>query len=249
MVNLPEQGSGKIDFGLDWMGKKSIYTLQNMNVTLERSHVTGQLEVTVTDTLAYRNGDLHFTTLDTQLLTKLFPTMKFPRPLTLTGQAKFNGGEHSLAVNADVTVDDRLSGRSRLVANGTMGLANGVFNAKDLHVRMLPLQMLLAKSLALTLKLTGTMTGTATLNGISTGLMTAVGDVTEVENGAVTHATADAPARSLHTREIHADGGAARKRDGSAASQGRREQSRDQHAADFLRRWIPRSARQARSVQ
>jgi len=111
MVNLPEHGSGKLDFGLDWVGKKSVYTLQNMNVTLVRSHIAGQVEVTVTDTLAYRNGDLHFTTLDTQLLTKLFPTMKFPRPLTLTGQAKFNGGEHSLAVNADVIVDDRLSGR------------------------------------------------------------------------------------------------------------------------------------------
>ena len=195
MVNLPEQGSGKLDFGLDWVGKKSVYTLQNMNVTLVRSHVTGQVEVTVTDTLAYRNGDLHFTTFDTQLLTKLFPTMKFPRPLTLTGQAKFNGGEHSLAVNADVVVDDRLSGRSHLVANGTMGLANGVFNAKDLHVRMLPLQMLLAKALAPTLKLTGTMTGTATLNGTTAGLMTAVGDVTEVENGAVTHATGRAGMR------------------------------------------------------
>jgi hypothetical protein len=97
--------------------------------------------VAVTDTLAYRNADLHFTTLDTQLLSRLFPAMKFPRPLTLTGQAKFDGGEHSLKINGDVTVDDRLSGRSRLIGNGLMGLAAGIFNARDLRVRMAPLQM------------------------------------------------------------------------------------------------------------
>ncbi|MGI8402216.1 MAG: translocation/assembly module TamB domain-containing protein [Gemmatimonadaceae bacterium] len=197
MVNLPEQGSGKLDFGLDWVDNKSTYILQNMDATLVRSHITGQVEVTVTDTLAYRNGDLHFTNLDTQLLTKIFPTMKFPRPLTLTGQAKFTGGEHSLVVNGDLTIDDRLSGRSRLVANGVMGLANGIFNARDLHVRMLPLQMLLARALAPTLKLAGTMTGTATLNGTTTGVMTAQGDVTHVQNGAVTHATGRAGMRGV----------------------------------------------------
>ncbi|HXL85923.1 MAG TPA: hypothetical protein VN927_01870, partial [Gemmatimonadaceae bacterium] len=122
MPGLPEHGSGKLDFGLDWSGKKSVYLARNMDLTLERSHVTGQIEATVTDTLAYRNADLHFTTLDTKLLTQLFPAMKFPRPFTLTGQAKFDGGEHSLKINGDVTVDDRLSGRSRLIGTGLMGL-------------------------------------------------------------------------------------------------------------------------------
>ncbi|MEO8908835.1 MAG: translocation/assembly module TamB domain-containing protein [Gemmatimonadaceae bacterium] len=195
MVNLPEQGSGKLDFGLDWLGKASTYIAKNMDVTLVNSHVTGGIEVTVTDTLAYRNGDLHFTTLDTQLLTKLFPAMKFPRPLTLTGQAKFSGGEHSLAVNVDVTVDDRLSGRSRLVANGVMGLSKGIFNASNFHVKMEPLQMGLAKAIAPKIFLDGTLSGTATLNGTTAGIMTAQGDVTHVENGAVTHATGRAAMR------------------------------------------------------
>jgi translocation and assembly module TamB len=196
MPNLPEDGSGKLDFGLDWTGTKSVYLARNMNVTLEKSHVTGKIEATVTDTLAYRDANLTFANLDTRLLTQLFPTMKFPRPLTLTGKATFDGGEHSLKVNGDVVVDDRLSGRSHLVAVGVMGLSKGVFTARDLHVRMLPLQMNLAKSLAPTLKLAGTMTGTATLNGSSAAIMTAQGDVTEVENGAVTHATGRAAMRA-----------------------------------------------------
>src|SRR6266849_200870 len=196
MPHLPENGSGKLDFGLDWTGDKSVYLARNMDMTLEKSHVTGRIEATVTDTLAYRDADLTFANLDTRLLTRLFPTMTFPRPLTLTGKATFDGGEHSLKVNSDVVVDDRLSGRSHLLAVGVMGLSKGVFTARDLHVRMLPLQMNLAKALAPTLKLTGTMTGTATLNGSSAAIMTAQGDVTEVENGAVTRANGRAAMRA-----------------------------------------------------
>jgi translocation and assembly module TamB len=195
MVGLPEQGSGKLDFGLDWTGGKSVYLARNMDLTLERSHVTGQIEATVTDTLAYRNADLHFTTLDTRLLTQLFPAMKFPRPLTLTGQAKFDGGEHSLKINGDVTVDDRLSARSRLIGNGLMGLAAGIFNARDLRVRMAPLQMGLAKAIAPSIKLGGTLTGLVTLNGTTAGIMTAQGDVTHVERGAITRGTGRASMR------------------------------------------------------
>jgi hypothetical protein len=195
MIGLPEHGSGKLDFGMDWTGEKSTYLARNMDLTLERSHVTGQIEATVTDTLAYRNADLHFTTLDTRLLTQLFPAMKFPRPLMLTGQAKFDGGEHSLKINGDVTVDDRLSGRSRLIGNGLMGLALGIFNARDLHVRMAPLQMGLAKAIAPSIKIGGTLTGTMTLNGTTAGIMTAQGDVTHVELGALTRATGRASMR------------------------------------------------------
>ena len=189
MTNLPTDGSGKLDFGLDWTGNKSVYLAQNMDVTLEKSHITGNIEATVTDTLAYRNANLRFANVDTRLLTRLFPTMVFPRPLTLTGNAKFDGGEHSLTVDGDVVVDDRLSGRSHLIAVGVMGLSKGIFTAQNLHVRMLPLQMGLAKSIATTLKVGGTLTGTATLNGSSAAVMTAApADVTLVELGAVTHA-------------------------------------------------------------
>ena len=196
MIGLPAHGTGKLDFGLDWTGKKSVYLVKNMDLTLERSHATGQIEATVTDTLAYRNADLHFTTLDTKLLTQLFPAMKFPRPLTLTGQAKFAGGEHSLKINGDVTVDDRLSGRSRLIGNGLMGLALGIFNARDLHVRMAPLQMGLAKAIAPSIKIGGTLTGLVTLNGTTAGIMTAQGDVTHVERGAISRATGRASMRA-----------------------------------------------------
>jgi hypothetical protein len=65
MVGLPQDGSGKLDFGLDWTGGKSVYSAQNMDLRIERSHVAGQIEATVTDTIAYRNAKLRFTDLDT----------------------------------------------------------------------------------------------------------------------------------------------------------------------------------------
>jgi len=195
MPNLPENGSGKLDFGLDWTGKKSVYLARNMDVTLEGSHIAGQIEATVSDTIAYRDANLRFANLDTRLLTKLFPAMTFPRPLTFTGRATFDGGEHALRVNGDVVVDDRLSGRSHLVANGVMGLSKGVFTARDLHLRMLPLQMGLARAIIPSAKLGGSISGTATLNGSSAAIMTAQGDVTHVENGAVSHATGRAAVR------------------------------------------------------
>ncbi|HEV7839704.1 MAG TPA: translocation/assembly module TamB domain-containing protein [Gemmatimonadaceae bacterium] len=167
-----------------------------MDVTLEGSHVTGQIEATVTDTLAYRDANLRFTNLDTRLLTRLFPAMTFPRPLTLTGRAAFDGGDHALRINGDVVVDDRLSGRSHLIGNGVMGLAKGIFTARDLHVRMLPLQMGLARAIAPSVKLGGSISGTATLNGSSAAIMTAQGDVTHVENGAVSNATGRAAIRA-----------------------------------------------------
>jgi translocation and assembly module TamB len=196
MPHLPEDGSGKLDFGLDWTGDKSVYLARNMDVTLEKSHIAGKIEATVTDTVAYRDANLSFTDLDTRLLTQLFPTMTFPRPLTLTGKATFDGGEHALKVNADVVVDDRLSGQSHLVATGVMGLSKAIFTARDLHVRMLPLQMGLAKAIAPTLRTGGTVTGTATLNGSSAAIMTASAmDVTHVELGALSRATGRAAMR------------------------------------------------------
>src|SRR5205823_4403534 len=88
-----------------------------------------------------------------------------------------------------VWVDGRLSGRSQLVAIGVMGMAGGVFTARDLHTRMLPLQTGLMKAIAPKLFLNGTLSGTATLNGSSAAIMTAVGDVTHVDRGALSRGT------------------------------------------------------------
>ncbi len=184
LPNLPEAGSGKLDFAMHWMGPKSIYEARNMDVDVGGSKVQGAIEVTVTDTLAFRDANLRFTSLSTRLLERLFPIGPLPRHGLLAGRAEFEGGQHSLQVDADVTFDEERSGRSRVAAVGILGLDEGVFNARNLRLRMLPLQMELAKAASPTLPLRGTLTGTATLNGSTATQMIAVGDVTHVDRGA-----------------------------------------------------------------
>jgi translocation and assembly module TamB len=199
MVTLPENGTGKLDFGLDWTGRKSVYTIANMDMTVEGSqHVAGQIQTTITDTIAYKNADLRFANLDTRLIHRVFPALTFPRPLTLTGRAAFDGGQHALRVNGDVVIMDRQSGTSHLVGNGVMGLVGTVFTASNLHVTMKPLEINLARAVIPTLPkpLRGTLSGTMTLNGSSKAIMTAVGDVTHVDRGALSRATGRASFRN-----------------------------------------------------
>ncbi|MEO7822203.1 MAG: translocation/assembly module TamB domain-containing protein [Gemmatimonadaceae bacterium] len=195
LPNLPEQGSGKLDFALHWVESKSIYEGRNMDVSLAGSKIQGGIEVTVTDTLAYRDANLRFSSLSTRLLQKLLP-IQFPRHGLLAGRAEFNGGQHSLRVDADVTFDEERSGRSRVAAVGVLGLDKGVFNARDLRVRMLPLQMQLAWSSSAAFPLRGTLTGTATLNGSTATQMLAVGDVTHIDRGARSRAIGRATIRT-----------------------------------------------------
>jgi translocation and assembly module TamB len=198
MVTLPESGNGKLDFNLDWTGKKSVYTVANMDMNVERSHVAGQIQAIITDTIAYKNADLRFASLDTRMLHRMFPALTFPRPLILTGRAAFDGGQHALRINGDVVVDDAQSGRSHLVGNGVMGLVGSVFTASNLHVTMKPLEINLARAVIPTLpkQLHGTLSGTMTLNGSSKAIMTAVGDVTHVDRGALSRATGRASFRN-----------------------------------------------------
>ena len=197
MVTLPESGSGKLDFNMDWTGSKSVYTIANMEMTVERSHVAGQIQTIVTDTIAYKDANLRFANLDTRLLHRMFPALTFPRPLILTGRAAFDGGQHALRINGDVVVDDRQSGRSHLVGNGVMGLANSVFTASNLRVTMRPLEINLARAIVPSIppQLQGTLSGTMTLNGSSAAMMTAAGDVTHVDRGALSRATGRATFR------------------------------------------------------
>lgn len=192
---LPEAGSGRLDFAMHWVGPKSIYEARDMDVVLGNSKIQGGIEVTVTDTLAYRDAKLRFSSLDTRLLEELF-SVQIPRHGFLAGRAEFDGGQRSLRVDADVTFDEERSGRSRVVAVGVLGLRNGVFNASNLRLRLLPLQMQLAKAPSPDFPIRGTLTGTATLNGSTASQLLAVGDVTHVDRGARSRAIGRATIRT-----------------------------------------------------
>ncbi len=186
---IPERGSGKLDFAMDWIADTSVYVARNADMQLESAHLRGDIGLLMSDTFALHNTNVQFANLDTRLIQRLFPTVKPPRQGILSGHSKLEGGQHALDVNGDVTFDERRSGRSRVVALGRVGFGVGSFNATNLHLTLRPLQMDLAKAVAPKLQLGGTLTGTAVLNGSTTSRMVARGDLTHIERGAVSHVT------------------------------------------------------------
>ena len=194
---IPERGNGKLDFDLDWIADTSVYVARNADVVLADSHLRGKLGLTMTNTwFALHNTDFQFANLDTHLIQQLFPLVKPPRQGILNGHASLEGEQKAMGVNADVTFDERRSGRSRVLAVGKVGFGKGFFNATNLHLTLRPLQMNLAQAMAPTLPLGGTLSGTATLNGSTTTRMVARGDITHVERGNVSRVTGSAIVRN-----------------------------------------------------
>ena len=186
---LPEDGSGSLDFALDWVGEESRYVARRANMRLAGARLRGDLGLIMNDTFALHDTDVQFANLDTRLIQRIFPSVKPPRHGILNGHAQLTGGQHALDVDGDVTFDERRSGRSRVVAVGRVGFGPGSFNATNLRLTLRPLQVNLAKEFAPTLPIAGTLTGAATLNGSTTSRMVARGDITHVDRGEVSHVT------------------------------------------------------------
>ncbi|MBA3645919.1 MAG: translocation/assembly module TamB [Gemmatimonadaceae bacterium] len=127
--------------------------------------------------------------------------MKFPREGVATGHAAFDGGIRWVKIDGDVAFYSPKSGKSHVIGGGQLGYANGIFSAKSLKLRMMPMTMDLFEAIvAVPTPLGGTLSGRATLNGSTATLMTAQGDVTHVEGGAVSRATGSAGFKTHGTK-------------------------------------------------
>jgi len=189
---LPLTGGGKLDFGLDWQGDTSTYRAAKVDVQLAQSHVAGKITVVINDSLTYHGADLTFANLDTRMMQRIFPGIYVPRQGFLTGHSTFDGTIRGLRINGDVVFRDAAAGRARshAIGGGWVGYTNGIFSARNLRLRMLPVQMSLVKA-AVTgpLPIGGAISGNATFNGSAANLLVMQGDVTHVEAGAVSRAT------------------------------------------------------------
>lgn len=174
---IPENGTGKLDFALDWVGPVSDYRATNASLAVEGATLTGKLGVRVGDTLAFHDTDLRFTRLDTRTIAELFPALASPRQGYLTGQVAASGGFGAVTLDGDIAFDDPRTGRSRVLARGVVGGVGGALVARDLHLRLDPVQVALARVAAPSLPVAGTVTGTATLDGSTAARLTITGDV------------------------------------------------------------------------
>ena len=165
--NIPEHGGGKLDFNLDWVGDTSVYVARNADLQVENAHLAGDLGITYRgQAFSIQNTNGRFSNLDTKLIERVFPTVKIPRSGILAGRAKVTGDKDKLAVDADITFDDRKAGRNRIVALGGVETNGADYRANNLRLTMLPVQLDVLRSYAKSLPSGGgTLTGTATLNG------------------------------------------------------------------------------------
>jgi translocation and assembly module TamB len=165
--HMPEEGGGTASMLIQWRGATQDYVMRSGDLRTGGAHILGDIGVTMTDTIVFHDADLRFTGVTTKLIKEMAPTVKPPREGVLAGRAKFDGTPKRLDLDADVTFAAYNRGTSRVVADGVLGMSGTpvVVSARDLRVRMAPLQIDIAKLLFPTLPIGGTLTGTATLNG------------------------------------------------------------------------------------
>ncbi len=147
--------------------------------------------------------DVTFANVSTGLAAAFAPGTELPVAGTANGRVAASGTLEALRVDADVTLDERRAGRSRVRAAGEVGVDGSVIRARDLRVALEPVQVALARQFAPDLRLPvgGTLRGTATVDGSSATGLTARGvDLTHADRtgtsrltGAVTVALAPAP--------------------------------------------------------
>jgi translocation and assembly module TamB len=175
--SIPQGGHGKLDFALNWVGQTSDYLATNTSLSVAGATMSGKLGITATDTLEFHDTDVNIKHLDTRTIQQVFPTLISPRQGYLTGHIAARGGFGAMELDADVTFDDPISGRSRMIAAGMIGAVGSVVSAKDLHVRLAPLQVALARAVDTALTVGGTITGTAVLDGTTATRLTTIADL------------------------------------------------------------------------
>ena len=97
--------------------------------------------------------------------------MTFPRPLTLRGKAEFEEGTRA-PINGDVVVDDRLSGRSRLVGNGVRDSPTNIYTRVFAGAHAAAANGTRQSDCSI-VKLGGALSGNVTVNGSTAGIITA----------------------------------------------------------------------------
>ena len=165
---FPTEGGGNLGLSILWKGATQDYVVREADVRSGSAHVRGDVGVTVADTTFFHGANLRFTGVTTKQIAEVDPSLRSPRDGELSGYARFSGALKRLAIDdADVTFLAYGRGTNRVQARGVVGFAGPkyVVSARDLRLRMLPLQIDIVKLLFPTLPVGGTLSGSMTLNG------------------------------------------------------------------------------------
>jgi translocation and assembly module TamB len=206
---LPSTGGGPMDVALRWDADRDDYIVRNMDIRVGAQRIRGDAGVTLADTFTIHDTDIRVANLDTRLIEQVVPQFESPRRGTLNGRARLAGGKHALRVDGEIAFTDPRSGTSRLAAIGEVGfLGDGGddgIRARNLRLRLLPVQVDLARIVEPDLPIGGTVTGTATLNGDTRTRLTAVADLTHVDRGGLSRVTGRGDVRLTGARWFDID--------------------------------------------
>jgi translocation and assembly module TamB len=181
---LPDSGTASFDLAMDMKGTKQTYVVHKLDLKTGTAVASGEIGLTLGDTLYLHQTDVTFQGIDTRLIEQLVPGLDVPRQGVIAGRAKVDGTLATMQVDGDVTFNDRRSGRSRVIAAGEIGSADGVVRARNMRVTLSPLQVDLARIAAPTFPLGGTVAGSAILNGATNSRLNATAvDLTHLQGG------------------------------------------------------------------
>ncbi|MEO8619950.1 MAG: translocation/assembly module TamB domain-containing protein, partial [bacterium] len=198
--HFPKDGGGNLLMSVQWKGVTQDYVVRNADLRTGTAHLTGDIGATLTDTVFFHDANVRFTGLTTRQIEAAVPDLHSPRQGVLEGRAKFSGTPKRMTVDGDVSFHATGRGTSRVIADGVVGFTPTkpvVVSARDLHVRIEPLQVDIVKLLFPLLPIGGTLSGTTTLNGSGAQQLVASNlDIVHVDGRNRSHAVGSA---SVHT--------------------------------------------------
>jgi translocation and assembly module TamB len=207
--NFPTEGGGNLGLLVQWKGATQDYIVRDADLRSGSAHITGDVGVTLLDTVFFHDANIKVSGLTTKQIEALVPGMKSPRNGVLAGRAKFSGTPGWMKLDTDMTFDAYGRGTNRVVAEGEVGFTSTkpvVVSARNLHVRLAPLQIDIVKLLFPTLPIGGSLSGVATLNGSGAKQLNATGlDIVHTDGANVSHAVGSASVHTIGRQTLDVD--------------------------------------------
>jgi translocation and assembly module TamB len=189
---LSSVGGGNVRYRMRFVGDTAEYAISDADLKYGEASVVGNADIARVSKagkpaeLLVRGADLTVAHLTTAAIHELAPSLALRRNGTLDGHLEVSGPTNAMQVNADLRFDDASAGRSHVTAKGGVGFTAGV-RARDLTVRLLPLQVATLTGSGLEIPLGGVLSGDAVVSGTPREGWTVRGDLTHVERSARSH--------------------------------------------------------------
>jgi translocation and assembly module TamB len=178
--DLPEEGGGSLQLTVHRRSISTRLVGRGMDLRVRDATIAGDLDIRLGDTLRVRESDLTFARVPTDLLERVVPAFESPRSGLLGGELRLSGTPDAMDLDGDVTFDDAVAGRSRVVAVGRLQLEPDL-RFEDMRLRFEPIQAELVRAVLPQIPVRGTVAGYANLTGEAGGLLRLDSDLTLVD--------------------------------------------------------------------